>query len=30
MDQFVPRLDDVDELLTENLIFKQRWSTSAW
>ena len=24
MDQFVPRLDDVDELLTENRIFKQR------
>ena len=24
MDQFVPRLDDMDELLTENRIFKQR------
>ena len=24
MDQFVPRLDDVDDLLTENRIFKQR------
>ena len=24
MDQFVPKLDDIDELLTENRIFKQR------
>ena len=24
MDQFVPKLDDMDELLTENRIFKQR------